>query len=138
MTVSARIIAANVLLYGCYLRVICFYALTEEDSDSSKNIFYYKLNKQFEWENTLQIICLGDFNASSSATWYNSSLRENRIGNLLVKDNSAQFYELCSNHCLSVLSTWFSHWKCRRITWYSPDQITKKGYDFVLACSWLC
>ena len=40
--VSARIIGANVLLYGCYLRVICCYGLTEEDSDSSKNIFYYK------------------------------------------------------------------------------------------------
>ena len=44
----ARIIVANALLYGCYLRVICFYALAEEDFDSSKNISYYKLHKQFE------------------------------------------------------------------------------------------
>ena len=29
--VSARISVANVLLYACYLPVICFYALTEED-----------------------------------------------------------------------------------------------------------
>ena len=72
--VSARIIVANVLLYGCFLRVICCYAPTEEDSDSSKNIFYNKLNKQFEFENTRKTINLGYFNASSSATWYNSSL----------------------------------------------------------------
>ena len=72
--VSARIIVANVLLYGCSLRVICCYAPTEEDSDSSKNIFYNKLNKQFEFENTRKIISLGYFNASWSATWYNSSL----------------------------------------------------------------
>ena len=36
MPVSARIIVVNVLLYGCSLRVICCYALTEEDSDSSE------------------------------------------------------------------------------------------------------
>ena len=36
---SARTIVANVLLYGFYLRVTCFYALTEEDSDSSKKYF---------------------------------------------------------------------------------------------------
>ena len=136
---SARIIVANALLYGCYLRVICFYALAEEDFDSSKNISYYKLHKQFEWESTLKIICLGDFNASSSASWYNSSLRENRvIENLLVNDNSVRFHEFCNNRCLSMWNTWFSHKKCRWITWHSPDQVTKKGYDFVLACSWLC
>ena len=42
---SARIIVVNVLLYGCSLRVIFCHAATEEDSDSSKNIFYSKLNK---------------------------------------------------------------------------------------------
>ena len=42
--VSARTIVDNVLLYWCSLRVICCYAPTEEDSDSSKNIFYSKLN----------------------------------------------------------------------------------------------
>ena len=47
MSVSPRIIAASVLLYGCSLQVIWCYAPTEEDSDSSKNIFYNKLNKPF-------------------------------------------------------------------------------------------
>ena len=85
---SATIIVANALLYGCSLLVICYYAPTEEDSDSSKKIFYSKLNKQFECENTRKIICSGDFNASSSATWYNSSFRENRIiGNLVMNDD---------------------------------------------------
>ena len=136
--VSARIIVAHVLLYGCSLRVICCYAPTEEDSDSSKNIFYSKLNKKFECENTQTIICLGDLNASSSATWYNSSLRENRIiENLVVNDNGLRFQEFFNNRGLSVLNTWFTHKKCRGITWYSLDQVTKKVYDVVLACSWL-
>ena len=79
ISVSARIIVANVSLYRCSLRVICCYAPTDEDSDSSKNIFYNKWNKQFEFENTRKIICLGDFNDPTSATWYILSLRENRI-----------------------------------------------------------
>ena len=53
--VSARIIVANLLLYGCSLRDICCYAPIEEDSDSSKNIFYSKLNKQFERSSVLEI-----------------------------------------------------------------------------------
>ena len=76
---GSRIIVANVLLYGCSLRVIFCYVPIEEDSDSSKNIFYSKLNEQFECENTWKIIFLGDFNASSSATWCNLSLQVNRI-----------------------------------------------------------
>ena len=72
--VSARIIVANISLHECSLRIICCYAPTEMDSDSSKNIFYNRVNKQFECENTRKVICLGDFNASSSATWYNSCL----------------------------------------------------------------
>ena len=77
--------------------------------------------------------------ASSSASWYNSSLRENRMaGNLVVNDNGRRFHEFFCNHCLSVLNTWFSHKRFHRITWYSPDQVTKKVYDFLLACSWFC
>ena len=100
---SARIIVANLLLYGCSLRVICCYAPTEEDSDSVKNIFYSKLNKQFKCENTRKIICLGDFNASSSATWYNLSLQENRIiENLVVNDKGPRFQKFFNNYCLCV------------------------------------
>ena len=39
---------------------------------------------------------------------------------------------------MSVLNTWFTHKQCRRTTWHSPDQVTKKIYDFILSCSWLC
>ena len=76
--------------------------------------------------------------AFSSATWYNSSLRVNRIiENLVVNDKGLRFHEIFNDRCLSVLNTWFSHNKCRRITWHSADQVTKKVYDFILAWSWL-
>ena len=136
--VNARIIVANVLLYGCSLRVICCYAPTEDASDSSKNLFYNKLKQQFDCESTRKVICLGDFNASSSAVWFNSSLRENTVINdLIVNNNGLRFREFFNERCLSVLNTWFSHKKCRRVTWHSPDNVTKKVYDFILACSWV-
>ena len=136
--VSPRIITANLLLHGCSLRVICCYAPTEDDSESSKNLFYSKLNKQLKCENTRKIIVLGDFNASTSAAWYNSSLRENVIiDNLVVNNNGLRFHEFFNSYRLSVLNTWFTHKKSRRITWHSPDHVTKKVYDFILSCSWL-
>ena len=80
----------------------------------------------------------GDFNATTSASWFNSSLRENVvIDNLCVNNNGERFHNFFSNHQSSVLNTWFTHKNCRRITWHSPDGNTKKIYDFVLVCSWL-
>ena len=137
-SVSARIIVADISIYGCSLRIICCYAPTEEDSESSKNLFYNSLKKQFNCEKTRKILCLGDFNASSSASWYNSSLRERVVvDNLIVNDNGDRFHEFFNTSSLSVLNTWFTHKTCRRITWHSPDRTTKKVYDFILACSWI-
>jgi len=136
--VNGRIIVADVIVHGCSLRVINCYAPTEGDSDSTKNAFYYALNKQFKCDKTFKIVCLGDFNATTSASWRNCSLRENIvIDNLEVNNNGERFHQLLNTHCLSVLNTWFDHKKCRRITWHSPDGTTKKIYDFILVGSWL-
>ena len=103
MSINPRIIVANLSLHGCSLRIICCYAPTELDSNSSKNAFYHTLSKQFNSENSRKVICLGDFNATSSATWYNSSLRENVvIDNLTVNDNGLRFHEFFDKHRLSV------------------------------------
>lgn len=137
INVNARIIVADVNVKGCSLRIINCYAPTEEDSESSKNLFYTTLKKQFSVEKPRKVICMGDFNATTSAAWYNSSLRENVIiDNLEVNDNGQRFHDFFNNLKLSVLNTWFTHKKCRRITWHSPDGRTKKVYDFVLSCSW--
>ena len=83
-------------------------------------------------------ICLGDFNATTSAAWYNSSLRENVvISDLEVNNNGERFHNFFNTRSLSVLNTWFTHKPCRRITWHSGDGVTKKVYDFILSCSWI-
>ena len=96
------------------------------------------LRKQFNTESNRKVICLVDFNATTSAAWYNSSLGEHVIiQDLEVNNNGERFHNFFKTKKLSVLNTWFSHKSCRRITWYSPDATTKKIYDFILSCSLL-
>ena len=54
-----------------------------------------------------------------------------------MNESGLRFYEFFNNHCLSLLNIWFPDKKCHRITWHSPDRVTKKVHDFILACSWL-
>ena len=137
--VSARLIIADVTIYGCSLRIINCYAPTEADSSNVKDIFYAALRKQSTTCKPHQkIICLGDFNVTTSASWYNSSLREQvTIDDLEFNNNGERFHNFFNTQKLSVLNTWFSHKTCRRTTWFSPDGKTKKVYDFILCCSWL-
>jgi endonuclease/exonuclease/phosphatase family metal-dependent hydrolase len=112
--VNARIIVLDVIVYGCSLRVINCYAPTENDTDAGKKAFYQALRKLFvNNTKTQKTICLGDFNATTSAAWYNSSLREKTvIENLEVNDNGQRFHFLLNTFCLTVLNTWFTHKKC--------------------------
>ena len=136
--VNARIIVLDIVVYGCALRVINCYAPTENDSDAAKTAFYHTLGKQFNRNSKQKTVVLGDFNATTSAAWYNSSLRENIvIADLETNNNGERFHFFFNIYSLSVLNTWFSHKRSRRITWHSADGQTKKVYDFILSCSWL-
>ena len=116
-------------VYVCLLKVINCYAPTEDSSDSSKELFYKNLKKQCSnVPPKYKVICLGDFNATTSALWYNFSLIENSIiEDLTVNNNGERFHNLIQTQHLSALNTWFKHKLCRRITWHSPDGKTKKA-----------
>eukprot|EP00111_Clytia_hemisphaerica_P017270 TCONS_00051124-protein len=137
--INARIITADVIVRGCSLKIINCYAPTEDSTESSKIVFYRQLNKQLKLVKKKQkVICIGDFNATTSACWSNTSLREGSvIDELTVNDNGLRFHGFFNTNKLSVLNTWFTHKKCRRITWHSNDGVTKKVYDFILCSSWL-
>ena len=92
--------------------------------------------KQLSTESNRKVICLGDFNTTTSTAWYNSSLRELFEG-IEVNNNGERIRNFFNTQKLSVLNTWFSHKNCRRIAWYFPDGTTTKIYDFKLSCSWL-
>eukprot|EP00111_Clytia_hemisphaerica_P013980 TCONS_00041141-protein len=67
LNINARIIIADVNVKGCSLRIINCYAPTEDATESSKNLFYSTLKKQMKVEKCRKVICLGDFNATTSA-----------------------------------------------------------------------
>ena len=120
------------------MRIINCYAPTEDDTLLLKNSFYALLRKKFNTESNRKVICLGDFNATTSAAWYSSPLREHVIiEDLEVNNNRERFHNFFNTQKLSIFNTWFSHKSCRRITWYSSDGTTKKIHDFILLCSWL-
>ena len=78
VNVSSRIIVIDVVIYGCLLKIINCYAPTEDDSNTTKDAFYRCLRKKFSSATKNQkVVCLGDFNATTSAAWSNSFLREN-------------------------------------------------------------
>ena len=137
--IDARIITADVIIRGCSVKIVNCYAPTEDSTESAKNLFYRSLNKQLQSVKKKQkVICIGDFNATTSAALSNTSLREGKIiDDLIVNDNGQRFHELFNSHKLSVLNTWFTHKICRRVTWHSPDGVTKKIYDFIMCSSWL-
>ena len=137
--VNQRMIVLEVKVHGIWIKIINCYAPTEDAKDSTKDAFYHDLNKQMIPSNKkMKVICLGDFNATTSAAWYNSSLREGvEIEDLEVNNNGERFHYFFNNHSLSVLNTWFTHRKCRRITWHSADRRTKKVIDFIRCCSWI-
>ncbi|XP_066924791.1 craniofacial development protein 2-like [Clytia hemisphaerica] len=109
--VNSRIIVIDVIVSGCSLRVINCYAPTEESAITTKNLFYRTLKKQIITTNANQkVICLGDFNATTSASLYSSSLRENSVvEDLVINDNGERFHDLFQSYKLSVLNTWFNH-----------------------------
>ncbi|XP_066924381.1 craniofacial development protein 2-like [Clytia hemisphaerica] len=122
VNVDARIIVADINVKGCSLRIINCYAPTEDSSENSKSSFYSTLKKQLKVETPQKVLCIGDFNATTSAAWYTSPLRENVIINdAEVNDNGERFNEFFTESKLSVMNTWFTHKKCRKITWHSPD-----------------
>ena len=46
-----------------------------------------------------------------------SSLREKTvISDLKINNNGERFHNFFDTRCLSVLNTWFTHKKCRRVT----------------------
>ena len=47
------------------------------------------------------------------------------------------FLDFCEENKLSILNTWYDHPIKHRITWHSPDAITKKVIDYSISESWL-
>ena len=137
---SPRLMAADITVSGCKIRVISCHAPTESSTRASKEQFYRDLSKLSKVENHRKIIINGDFNAEPNFCRSDSRF----IGNTTFFDNSnysnenvSLFLQHCHSHELAIMNTWFQHPTHHRETWHSPDGKTKKVYDYCLAEAWL-
>ena len=137
---SARLMAADIVVCGCKIRFISAYAPTEANALSGKEDFYRELKKLCVTENNRKLCINGDFNATTTTAERHSSFDgrnttpyENDISN----NNGELLLDFCYSKNLSILNTWFDHPMKHRITWHSPDKITKKIIDYCISDSWL-
>ena len=143
-TVTDRLMAADLTVKGCKVRVISCYAPTLNNSAlSTKQSFYRSLSKLLVTDKNRKVIVNGDFNAEadlcrrhSCFDGAHSSLDEESDQ---TNENNMLFLLFCTSKKLSILNTWFDHPIHHRVTWHHPNTNynCKKVYDYSLSESWL-
>jgi len=142
--ISPRIIAADISVHGCKVRIISCYAPTLRDSIAAKQLFYRDLSKICTTENHRKIIINGDFNAEPgfcrtlSRFDGRSTVSEENCN--YENENVMMFLQFCHQQKLSILNTWFDHPIHHRETWHHPNvnvSTPRKVYDYSLSESWI-
>ena len=138
---SDRLMAADITIKGCKLRIISCYAPTLKSSLSLKQSFYRSLNSLSKVEKTRKLMIQGDFNCEPKLCRTNSYYdgNESHFENDAdySNENIMLFLQFCQKNKLSILNTWFVHPLRHRVTWHHPNQQTKKVYDYSLSESWI-
>ena len=49
-----------------------------------------------------------------------------------INENGEMLADFCSTNSLVIGGTIFSHWKCHKATWVSPDKLTENQIDHVM------
>ena len=138
---SSRLIAADLTVRGCKIRIISSYAPTRDNPLAAKELFYRNLSNLCKVDQHRKIIILGDFNAEPEfcRTFSRYDGRSSRFeeGVDLTDQNIMLFLQFCQKQKLSILNTWFEHPIHHRVTWHHPNGNCTKVYDYVLSEPWL-
>ena len=141
MNISERLLAADISVKGCKLRIISAYAPTLESARSTKQSFYRELTKLCQTEKNRKVLLEGDFNAEMQISRRHSCFEGSKTffqeGTNQSNENAELFLLFCHNNKLCLLNTWYDHPIHHRITWHHPNGYTKKVIDYSLSQSWL-
>ena len=131
--VSERIITAR--LYSKYIKttIVQAYAPQNGSSDEEKDKFYEELHKVYsEIPKHDMVISMGDFNAKIGTQVKGE---EGTVGKHVLAgertDNGARFVSSCEVSNMAIVSTMFSHKDIHKVTWNSPDRVTKNQIDHI-------
>ena len=142
INISPRLMAIDLMMMGFKLRIVSAYAPTEAKSLATKKSFYRELNQicQVDLDKNRKLIIQGDFNATTSICNKHSSFDGHTKyihHDETFNENGGLLIDFCNKNNLSILNTWFAHSQIHRLTWYSPDGVTKKVYDLSLSGAWI-
>ena len=134
---EGRILLVRLILHGIKISAFCVYSPTEEYSDSSKLLFYNKLQKSIlnakKKYPGFKVIVGGDLNATIGNDSYGSwSYLGRNNDNLPTNDNGTRLLSLSQECNLFIMNSLFDSPTKHRHTWYSPNGFTKR-VDYILA-----
>ena len=138
---SARLMAADLTIKGCKVRIVSCYAPVLKAAFSTKQNFYREMSRLCRTEKNRKLLIQGDFNAEPQICRSHSNFEGGKSsvdeGTNQSNENAMLFIQFCHSNELSILNTWFEHPIKHRVTWHHPNGFTKKVYDYSLSRSWL-
>lgn len=130
--VSDRILIARFRTRARPVTVVQLYAPTENEEENVKEIFYSQLASTMRKIKKGDIkIVMGDLNAKVGS---DNTHREHIMGKEGVgtrNDNGERFVDFCTDEDLVIGGTLFKHQLSHKVTWYSPDGITRNQIDHI-------
>ena len=141
--ISDRLMAADITVKGCKIRIISCYAPTLNSTMTSKQKFYQESTTLTRVEKPTKVMIQGDFNCEPqfcrSHSCYDGSVSQLDDNSSFSNENVMMFLRLCQKNKLSILNTWFDHPIHHRETWHHPNMNLniRKVYDYSVSESWL-
>ena len=117
---NARLMAADLTIRGCKIRVISCYAPTLQTALTTKQSFYRELSKLSKPEKNRKVLVQGDFNAELQVCRQHSCFKGGKSfieeDTNQINENEMLFLKYCQENKLSILNTWFYHPIHHRVT----------------------
>ena len=131
--ISSRIITAR--FYSRFRRttIIQTYAPTNEAAEEDKDEFYHQLQTTLDRCNKNDIIIImGDLNAKVGNDNANIEQVMGKQGTGTRNENGERLCDFCHTNGFVITGTCFKHKDIHKVTWTSPDGITKNQIDHIL------
>ena len=130
--ISERIIFARFESKCRNTTIIQVYSPTNDAEEGVKEDFYHQLQSAYNKRKARDLtMVIGDLNAKVGSDNRNWEASMGTHGDRVINENSEMFCDFCASNELVIRRTLFLHKKSHKLTWSSPDGITKNQIDHV-------
>lgn len=129
--INERIATVNMNVLGRKITVIGAYAPTNDDTQTSKDQFFDRLQDEiYKMGNDREIILLGDLNARTGNT--TNSKIVGKYGEEVVNDNGERLINLCEANSLKITNGFFKHKNIHKYTWHQDTRQQRSIIDYAI------